>query len=338
MYKSRDPAKQLKIELQLKNLKSKSYDTYAEKLKEGRYRTNRSTYKKNREELNERKSNITERLKRRETKQPKGDEEKKKKLITILELMNQDTNLETNTPVIPTRPPADSMPMPIYISKAKLKNIEKLKKIELEIQTKLVNKAKNILRSEMKLPVKIDPVKEYLLEHRKNFQGSMLKNQHTEERIKMLNKDSNQHYDLLMSGWKQEDRGKVIESIEMRLKEAYPHANFHEAISCANKKLNYNDFWPPGAEWDSYKYRYFYLYKEVNNCMYDLEVNALQDKYIQEHLDKKVAELKKPIVKNTLANNSKKAEGPLNVNNLRGGKRTLRKRKNKKTTRKACHT
>ena len=72
--------------------------------------------------------------------------------------------------------------------------------------------------------------------------------------------------------------------------------------------------------------------------MYDLEVNALQDKYIQEHLDKKVAELKKPIVKNTLANNSKKAEGPLNVNNLRGGKRTLRKRKNKKTTRKACHT
>lgn len=72
MYKSRDPAKQLKIELQLKDLKSKSYDTYAEKLKEGRYRTNRSTYKKNREELNERKSNITERLKRRETKTAEG--------------------------------------------------------------------------------------------------------------------------------------------------------------------------------------------------------------------------------------------------------------------------
>lgn len=242
--------------------------------------------------------------------------------------MNQDTNLESNTPVIPIRPPARSIPKPIYMSKVKLKNLEKLKKDELEKEAKLIETAKDILRSEIKLPIKINPVKEYLLEHRMNFQGSMLKNQHTEERIKMLDKDSNQHYDMLMSGWKLEDRDKVIDSFEKRLKEAYPHANFHEAMKCGNNILQNKSgqgqhyiFLPAGAEWNSYKYRYFDLYKEVNNCMYDLEVKAVQDKYIYEHLDKKVAELKKPIVKNTLKNNIKKAEGTLTTNNLRGGTR-----------------
>jgi len=203
----------------------------------------------------------------------------------------------------------------------------------------LIWNAKKILLQEVELPKKINIVKEYLLENKEDFKKDIPDN-----KVKLLNDDIDSHYMILVSGWRFEDREKVLEDLEKSLKKAYPNANYQEGRKCGGNILKTKSgqgerytFWPPGGEWDSYKYRYFDDFTETNQCMYDSEVKIIQEKYIKDNLDRKVIELKR--IKNsevsgsTLSSNQSnyiKSKLLLSENNLRGGTITHRVRKNRR--------
>ena len=218
---------------------------------------------------------------------------------------------------------------------AKLRERAKREKIML------IWNAKKILLQEVELPVKINIVKEYLLENKELF-----KNNIPDNKTKLLNDDIDSHYMILVSGWKFEDNEKVLEGLEKSLKKAYPNANYQEGRKCGGNMLKSKSgqgerytFWPAGGEWDSYKYRYFDDFTETNQCMYDSEVKIIQEKYIQDNLDRKVIELK--LIKNSqvsspaLSSNNIRSKlfsrisALLTGNNLRGGRITNRVKKNR---------
>lgn len=214
--------------------------------------------------------------------------------------------------------------MPILATRSARRNMAP-QRSNLQFQERqLIHRASEILRQESPKPEKINLIKDYLLKNKSKFKNGMPQEQHREERIKLLNADFDKHYSMLVSGWKYEDRDKVLGDFEAKLTSAYPNANYQDAHRCAGDVLQRKSgqgqhyiFWPAGGEWDSYKSRWIDLYTEVNNCMYDLEVKALQEKYIQDNLDKKVAELKAERNNRGPLINLRKAKEPENTNLLK---------------------
>jgi superfamily II DNA or RNA helicase len=93
----RDPEKQKAIEEKLSAQKSKMYDVYSDKIKEGKYRRNRNTLRKNKLNVEKKLSEIEEKVKSGTAKQQKGYEGKIQKLQTLREIMSDETNVEEDS-------------------------------------------------------------------------------------------------------------------------------------------------------------------------------------------------------------------------------------------------
>jgi hypothetical protein len=93
---SRDPAKQVTIDKQLLTLSSSAYGNMEQALKEGVYRKNKSRRLKNRRIINMTRNAISSRMSRSQGK--KGNDGKIAKLHVLAELINANTNVESESP------------------------------------------------------------------------------------------------------------------------------------------------------------------------------------------------------------------------------------------------
>jgi hypothetical protein len=98
--KSRDPAKQARIEATLQSVKrSKSYPDIESKIITGIYRTNRTSRNRNRNFLLKTKTRLTEKLEKEKSGQLKGDIAKIAKIDTLLPIIEDETNVENERDV-----------------------------------------------------------------------------------------------------------------------------------------------------------------------------------------------------------------------------------------------
>ena len=127
---ARDPAKQERIEAELKSLpKSTMYEEQVDRIRSGQYRINRTTLRKNRANLEKKHRALTEKIVSGKSIQVQGNKAKEAKAGILLKIMEDETDVESNIPKavaapvaapvapapvapVPTAPTAPTAPVP----------------------------------------------------------------------------------------------------------------------------------------------------------------------------------------------------------------------------------
>ena len=143
-----------------------------------------------------------------------------------------------------------------------------------------------------------------------------------------INKDINNNYRLLAQGLKK-DFLDDVQQLKNRFKDTYPHISDRERNEVERSVYKkYPSIGMVELEEPSRITLTAMIIEELENKYYDFQ----KQKYINDYMTKNfLMAMKKYIPRNTLRNNLKKAtNSKLTANNLMGGKRTRKNRKNKK--------